>query len=325
VKIWYNGGAAGSKLDRLRKLSMNPLPVLWLCLATVFFVVGGVAADDELTRVEDVIYGRKYGTALTLDLFVPKKPNGAAIVYAASGGWFSMKEFIDLNMIREYLHRGYTVCAVVHGSQPKYTIPEILDDMNRSIRFIRSRASQYQIDPHRIGICGASAGGHLSLMIGTAGTSGDPQAKDPIDRESSRVQAVACFFPPTDFLNYGKPGEVDLGTGVLKPFRAPFDFHELDKTANVFLPITDEKRRQEIGRAISPIYHVSADDPPSLIVHGIRDVLVPIQQAESIIAKFQAVSVPCELVKRDEGHGWTGFGKETTILADWFDKYLAKK
>ena len=53
---------------------------------------------------------------------------------------------------------------------------------------------------------GASAGGHLSLMLGTAADAGDPNATDPVDRESSRVQAVACFFPPTDMLNYGKPG-----------------------------------------------------------------------------------------------------------------------
>ena len=65
--------------------------------------------------------------------------------------------------------------------------------------------------PSAIGITGSSAGGHLSLMQGTAGDKGDPKAKDPIDRVSSRVQAVACFYPPTDFLNYGKPGEIALG------------------------------------------------------------------------------------------------------------------
>ena len=297
----------------------------WLSVFVVAFFVSNAVADEKVQRTEDIIYGRKYGTALTLDIFTPKKANGAAVVFTASGAWFSMKDFIDLNMIHDYIDRGYMVFAVVHGSQPKYAIPEILEDMHRAVRFIRSRASQYQIDPNRIGICGASAGGHLSLMIGTAGTSGDPDSKDPVEQESSRVQAVACFFPPTDFLNYGKPGEVDLGTGVLKPFRAPFDFHELDKTTNVFVPITDEKRVREIGKAISPIYHVTADDPPTLIVHGTRDVLVPLQQAESIISRFQDVGVPCELVKRNEGHGWAGFGKEVTILADWFDKFLVKK
>ena len=100
--------------------------------------------------------------------------------------------------------------------------------MNRAVRFIRYHARDYGIDPDRIGIYGASAGGHLSLMQGTAGDVGDPKAKDAVDRVSSRVQAVACFFPPTDFLNYGKTGEDAIGRGVLQGFKAPFEFHELD-------------------------------------------------------------------------------------------------
>ena len=102
---------------------------------------------------------------------------------------------------------------MVHGSQPKFTITEIIPDLNRSVRFIRHNAAKYGIDPNRIGITGGSAGGHLSLIMGTQGGPGDPLAKDPIDRESSAVQCVACFFPPTDFLNYGKPGEDGIGRG----------------------------------------------------------------------------------------------------------------
>ena len=161
---------------------------------------------------------------------------------------------------------------MVHGSQPRYTIPEIVADMNRAVRFIRYHAADYSIDPDRIGITGGSAGGHLSLMQGTAGDKGNPDAKDPIDRTSSRVQAVACFFPPTDFLNYGKPGENAVGRGILKGFKPPFDFHEQDPNTKVFRPITDEARILEIGRQISPAYHVSADDPPTLIIHGDADV-----------------------------------------------------
>ena len=299
---------------------------LWLCLSVVLLSLARpLFADEAFTRTEDVIYGRKFGTALTLDVFTPKKSNGAAVVFAVSGGWFSAHEAINLGFIDEFLKRGYTVFAVVHGSQPKFTIPEVLEDMNRAIRFIRSKAGQYQVDPNRFGICGASAGGHLSLMQGTAGTLGNSQAKDPIDRESSRVQAVACFFPPTDFLNYGKPGEIAIGRGILKGFRAPFDFHEFDKNINAFVPITDETRILEIGRTISPVNHVTKDDAPTLIIHGDADALVPIQQAEIIMDKFKEVGVPCELVtKQGQKHGWPELTKDCVILADWFDKHLVK-
>src|SRR5262249_13625712 len=140
------------------------------CLLVAAYAAAARADDrPSFTSKEDVIYGRKHGTALTMDVFTPKKPSGAAVVWAVSGGWFSSHDWINPGAVAELLKRGYTVFAVVHGSQPKFTIPEVLEDMNRAVRFIRSRAEQYKIDPERIGITGGSAGGHLSLIQGTAG------------------------------------------------------------------------------------------------------------------------------------------------------------
>lgn len=222
------------------------------------------------------------------------------------------------------MKRGYTVFAVVHGSQPKFTIPEVLADMNRAVRFVRFHAKDYGIAPERIGIYGGSAGGHLSLMQGTNGDLGDEKAKDPIDRVSSRVQAVACFFPPTDFLNYGKPGEDAIGRGVLQGFQAPFDFHELKPAINKFEPVS-EATKVEIGKKISPTNHVSADDAPALIIHGDADKLVPIQQAEWIFEKFKAAGVPAKLVvKPGAAHGWPMIVDDMSQFADWFDTYLKK-
>ena len=280
-------------------------------------------------RQQDVIYGRKYGVVLTMDVFKPKEPNGAAAVFVVSGGWYSSHDFLNHAgplFINQLTSRGYTVFAVVHGSQPKYSIPEILQDMHRAVRFIRHNAKTYGIDPQCIGIYGGSAGGHLSLMQATAGDGGDPNAKDPIDRESSRVQAIACFYPPTDFLNYGKEGEIALGTGILKAFKAPFEFRELDKTTNTLAPVTDVQKILEIGRSISPVNHVSADDPPTLIIHGDADKLVPIQQAEIIIRKLKDAGVEAKLVtKGGAAHGWPDQGKDTALIADWFDAHLKKK
>ncbi len=283
--------------------------------STVFLgllLLASSEAGESQKRTEDVIYGRKYGTALTMDVFTPAKDaNGAAVVHVISGGWFSSHDHVNPGLAKMFTDRGYTVFAVVHGSQPKYTIPDAIEDMQRSVRFIRHNAKKYGIDPDRIGITGGSAGGHLSLMMGTAGNAGNPKAADPVDRASSRVQAVACFFPPTDFLNYGEKGKIALGRGTLSAFRAPFDFHEFDPKTRHFVPITDEDRILAIGRQISPVYHVSADDPPTLIVHGDADKLVPIQQAELI-------------VKKGAVHGWKGMDKDVATFIDWFDRYLKK-
>ena len=168
-------------------------------------------------------------------------------------------------------------------------------------------------------------GGHLSLMQGTAGDLGDAKAKDPIDRASSRVQAVACFFPPTDFLNYGEKGKVALGCGTLENFKPPFDFLEQDKITRSFNLVQDETRRREIGKQISPFYHAGKDSAPTRIIHGDADKLVPIQQAEIMIARLKEAGVPADLVvKKGAGHGWAQMDKDIPILADWFDQYLLK-
>ena len=285
-------------------------------------------AQETYDRKRDVIYGRKFGTALTMDVFTPKeKANGAGVILVVSGGWFSNVENINPAFCNEFTKRGYTVFAVVHGSQPKYTVPEIVEDMHRAVRFIRHNAQDYKIDPDRLGITGGSAGGHLSLMIGNAGKDGDPKAKDPVDRESSRVQAVACFFPPTDFLNWGEKGKELIDRQLQPPFTAAVDFHEYDKAKALYLPVTDEKKLREICRDISPITHVSEKSAPALIIHGDADKLVPLQQSELIVEKYKEKKVPVELiVRKGAGHGWgVAMLKDVEVFADWFDKHLAKK
>jgi acetyl esterase/lipase len=299
------------------------------CAAVVVLTFPAWGQDAEnYERKRDVIYGRKFGTALTMDVFTPKeKANGAGVIFVVSGGWFSNVESINPAFCAEFLKRGYTVFAVVHGSQPKYTVPEIVEDMHRSVRFIRHNAKDFKIDPDRLGITGASAGGHLSLMIGNAGKDGDPQAKDPVDRESSKVQAVACFFPATDFLNFGKPGNELINRQLQPPFTAAVDFHEFDKAKAMYVPVTDEKKLREICREISPITHVCEKSAPCLIIHGDKDNLVPLQQSESILAKYKEKKVTAELiVRKDKGHGWgIEMLKDIEVFGDWFDKHLAKK
>jgi acetyl esterase/lipase len=308
------------------RLHHCPVPLILAAILTA--VVTATSADEpSFNRKEDVVYGRKYGTALTMDVFAPKKDaKGIGVIFVVSGGFFSSHEGINPVFVRPFIDRGFTVFAVVHGSQPRYTVPEIVQDMNRAVRFIRHHAREYGIDPDRLGIYGGSAGGHLSLMIGTAGGKGDPNAKDPVDRESSRVQAVACFFPPTDLLNFGKPGKEMLhATDHLPPFRAAFDYRELDKQSMLWVPITDAQRLRELTKQISPITHVTPDDPPTLIIHGDEDKLVALQQSELIADKFKKTGVESKLVvKKGAGHGWLGLDKDLSQFVDWFDQHLKK-
>jgi acetyl esterase/lipase len=291
---------------------------------------GAAARAPEVvpgTRTEDVIYGRKHGMALTMDVFTPQEgKKGIGVILVVSGGYRSYHDGYMIHFrdhVSHLLRAGYTVFAVVHGSQPKFTVPEILQDVNRAVRFIRYHARDYHIDPNRIGITGSSSGGHLSLMQGTAGTDGDPKAADPVERVSSRVQAVACFFPPTDYLNYGQEGAEAMGTGRLAQLRAPFDFQQFDPKTDTFERITDPEKRRQIGRRISPIYHITSCSAPTLIIHGSADKGVPMQQSESFLAKLKKAGVEGKLVvKPGYGHDWAVDRADMSAITDWFDKHL---
>ncbi len=306
-----------------------------LLLALICFTAGSTqitafAADAPKYDRHEVIYGRKYGTALTMDVFKPKTDaNGAGVIFVVSGGWYSDHNGITGAIplyIQPLLDKGYTVFAVVHGSNPKFTIPEMLEDLNRSVRFIRHHAKDYGTDGDRLGITGGSAGGHLSLMQGCGGKDGDAKAADEVDRESSRVQAVVAFYPPTDFLNWGEPGHVMLGEHPIVPVKGAFQFTQRDPKMNTLDLITDENKREKIGRDISPIYHVDKDNPPTLIVHGDKDALVPLQQAQSMEAKMKECGATCELIiKPGGGHDGALVKEHLGKAIEWFDKYLAKK
>ncbi len=289
-----------------------------------------IGAQDSLNYSKsEIIYGRKDGMALTMTMLSPReKPNGKAIVSVLSGNWVSSERMRARlpEWSKLYIENGYTVFGVMVGCQPRYTIPEEIGDLKRAVRFIRYNAKGYGIDADKIGITGSSSGGHLSLMIATADDITDSKSGDPVDKVSSRVQAVAVFFPPTDFINYGgvnTSGKINQAGLVLAKVAAAFDFKVWNDTTGTFVSITDTEKRLSIAREISPINAVSSDDPPVLIIHGDKDVLVPKQQSESIIAKFKEAKVTSNLIiKEGGGHGWRNMDVEEKNFIDWFDKYL---
>ena len=273
-------------------------------------LVNSLSAGVE--RIRDIIYHKTEGVALTMDVFIPEKPNGAAVIKIVSGGWKSSHERVNDDYSAPYADSGYTVFAVVHGSQPRYKVRDIMGFMHRAVRFIRFNADQWNIDPYRIGVTGASAGGHLSLILATKGGPGDPEAKDPVDRASSAVQAAAVFYPPTDYRNWAESG--DMAVGVGKQARWQPAFGNESETA---------EGREELGHAMSSIYHISESTAPVYIIHGDLDPVVPLFQAENFGKKAKANGVPFELVvKKGAKHGWKNKIEDEPQFVAWFNKYL---
>ena len=205
------------------------------------------------TRTEDVIYGRKNGVALTMDVFEPKaKPNGAGVIICVSAEFRSGKEM--LNQIAaltapQFLDRGYVVFMVTHGSQPVFTVPDIVEQVHRAVRFIKANAKKFNVDPDRLGIAGASSGGQLCLMMGCAGTTGDSKSSDPIEKQSSKVAAVACIFPLSDFLEFDK----DNLPPQWERFRALLDVHEFSPMTNRLERVTPAAAHAICPRMLSSL------------------------------------------------------------------------
>jgi len=263
-------------------------------------------------RIDGVVYTRRHGHDLTFDVVRPARPNGLGIALMVSGGWESSPDSFHPWMAAALLRRGYTLFAVSHLSQPQATVMEIVADVNRAVRFIRHHAGQYEIDPNRIGVTGGSAGGHLSLMLATRGGPGPADANDPADRRSSAVQAAAVFFPVTDLLNLGSSTENAGDGGPPRSFVKAFGPQS-----------TDLAVWKNIGREMSPIYHISADLPPILIVHGDADTLTPLEQSEWFQARAREADRHVELVVRaGKKHGWITMFWDIRMFADWFDRHL---
>ncbi|NLF68573.1 MAG: alpha/beta hydrolase [Candidatus Anammoximicrobium sp.] len=280
------------------------LVVAWICACLSPLL----RAADDVKIVPDVVYGHKFGMALTFDVFQPvEKSNGAGVLFMVSGGWFSTWQPPEKaqGRFQPLTDRGFTVFAVRHGSSPKFGISEALEDVRRAVRYVRTHAAQFGVDPQRLGVYGYSAGGHLSLMLGTASDEGDAKAEDPVQRASNRVQAVVAVVAPTDLR--------------IMVSKAPNRLPAYERFPALDLSVEDAAR-------VSPLLQVTPDDAPTLLIAGDADDLVPVKHSRNIQAAFQEKRVKSQLIEiAGAGHGFRGEDavRATQELAAWFEAHLA--
>lgn len=281
-----------------------------LLLLTFCLAAGRLDAQEFEIR-PDVVYGHKDGLALTFDVVKPKEPNGAAVLFLQSGGWYSpwSEPKNLLPACKPFLDKGITMFIVRHGSAPKYAVPDAVADVRRCVRFIRMTSKDYGVDPQRLGVLGGSAGGHLTLMLATTGDDGDPNAKDEVLKTSSRIAAGVSLYPPTDLRGWttDPPAEIKKHAG-LKP------------------PLTFDAAKEA---DVSPILHVSADDAPVLMIHGDKDLLVPIEHSQNILPLFEKAGVKSKLITIEgAAHGFSPEQNLMTVgpaMIAWFEEKLAEK
>jgi acetyl esterase/lipase len=282
-------------------------------------------------KAEEMIYGHKEseGVALSMLALSPVgKPNGKAIIRVVAGSWFSNFTSAENYIMGsfDYLQKGFKVFHVIVGSQPRYNMAEQVADVKRAVRYIRYNAQNLGIDPQKIGIEGASAGGHLSLNVAMADEKINEKATDPVDGVSSRVQAVAVLFPPTDLLNWGGTGFNFVNAKPLleqNKVWGAVDFKTLQESTMTYVSVTDTAARNKLGKEVSPLYAVTQDDPPVFIMHGDADPTVPIQQSLVLLEKMKAAGIKHRFVMKPGGkHNTNDMMPEWTEAVDWFLEWL---
>jgi acetyl esterase/lipase len=248
----------------------------------------------------------------------------------SSGGTSSREQTLRESFERRIsplLERGFTVFAVIHGSAPIFNLQDMVGDARRAVRFVRHRADGFGIDGRRLGISGSSSGALLALVVALQGDEGKATSDDDVERVSSKVQAAGGFFPPTDLMNFGAPSQniVDFMMKQGGRVDPSFQFYDLDVRTGARKPLTGREDVLRMLREMSPVTHVTSDDPPTILIHGDQDRAVPVEQSRSLVARLSESKVPARLVVREGvGHAYPGWEADTALIADWFSEHLRR-
>lgn len=225
-----------------------------------------------VVMVEDIQYGTGDGTPLYLDLYSPESADSPSpgILLFFGGGWRQGRKDQLRVYAQHFAQNGYVAGAVQYRLKDAGLWPKSVEDAKCAVRWMRAHAEEYGIDPERIGVMGNSAGAYLALMTGYTAGVAEFEGAGGWPEESSAVQAVVDIYGPTDFT---EPKRRD---------------HSLVVS---YMNGTYEMDPSRYERA-SPIRYVTESSPPTCVIHGTVDMLVPVQQSDKLVEVLREKGVP---------------------------------
>jgi acetyl esterase/lipase len=263
----------------------------------------------------NVPYVPNGGERQQLDIYLPANYQEVTklpvLVWIHGGGWMQgskddVKMILSLMPGKNFIDQGYVCVGINYRFFGQSTLANIIEDCKTAIRWLRANAKTYNLDPDRIGVWGASAGGHLAAMIGTSPHKKELEVGENLD-QSSAVQAVCDIFGPTDFTRHSSEPSQPIG--------GAFD------AAVRLLGGTAEQRE-----LVSPIYHITKDCPPFLIIHGTEDKLVSVDQSTRFYDALKKAGIEADIIIMEGvGHD-TGIATPETMkkVTEFFDKNVKK-
>jgi acetyl esterase/lipase len=304
------------------------------CIAAATSVASTASAQPVTPTYNDLVYG-VLGTPeqprpITLDVYIPTTGDGPfpVVIRIHGGGWQSGTNQPIAGLYVTLLQQGFAIVSpryrltseAAQWAPSPVTFPAQIHDIKGAVRWVRANAAQLNLDPTRVGVCGESAGGHLSALLGvTGGVTTYTRAGATVDMEgfvggnrqwSSRVQAVADYFGPSDLVNMNPdittpPGGIDhdaptSGESRLVGWDDPGQGMG-DIRANLDNPVAPYPMLAAITLGASPVTHVDAGDPPFFIAHGEQDVVVPFNQSVRLRDALLLAGVPAGFLSNPTG------------------------
>jgi len=244
-----------------------------IALAIVSWGATASKAEPTVEVIRDRVYLERDSGPLAMDLYVPHGAGpfpGMLVIHGGAWHMGSRAQFATVAMA--LAKHGYTAASVSYRLAPQHKFPAQVYDCQAAVRWLRQHASEFKIDPTRIGGYGYSAGGQLVALLGTLDDDDFREAGVPADAPSARLQAVLAGAAPCDFRML-VPHSNRLaywlgGTPAVKP---------------------------DAYRDASPAHFVTPDDPPMFFFHGQRDSLVPIRSPQRMIERLVAAGVTAEM------------------------------
>lgn len=239
----------------------------------------------------------------TLDLFLPGSASTEkvpVVVWIHGGAWIGGDK--RPAPVRDLINKGIAVAAINYRLSNEAIFPAQIHDCKAAIRFLRANALKHNLDPNRIGVWGMSAGGHLALLVGATGADPVFEGNSGNNDQSSQVQAVCDWCGVSDMFLVSEK--------------------TWDQKGSAFTSLLggDLESKKELAKTASPIFYVTKDDPPILIMHGDKDKTVSYKHSEALYEALQKSGVPSKFVTVKNGSHSFFEPKELAQVADFFQE-----
>lgn len=286
-----------------------------IALLSCVAVATALSAQEAKVKVQaDILFAEVDGHKLLLDLHLPEGAKEAPlIVWVHGGAWRAgSRKGHPLDFL---VKQGYAVASVDYRLSPVAKFPAQIHDIKAAIRFLRAHAKEHGLSTARVGIAGASAGGHLVALVGVS--NGHKELEGTVGKnldQSSDVHAIVDYFGAsnlTTILKQSTPHGLNVRVPALK------------------LLLGDGPEEQpELAKLASPVFHVDARDPPLLLIHGDQDPQMPINQAHELHGEYKKhkLDVFFEVV-HGGAHGGKGFHDDARnrLVSEFLERTLRKQ